>query len=203
MSKPNSSDDVQTTIPTKPDLNRFSVSSRASLDREPWCIWTGMLSWFLSTVPINSDSSLVFVNNNTEEEGWHSFTNSTINEETSFIEPSICFISTSYFLRVLSTKIAHFPCSPEIKRDASLRFPIVAEMPILQKELEIRDNRSMHNDKYDPLLEGNSSWTSSIITHSNVFKRGIIFSFTKIIAKDSGVVIKISGGFSYIFLRLL
>lgn len=97
MSNPNSSEDVQTTIPRFPSLNEISVSSLTSFDNDPWCNSMLIDDFSFNMEAKNSASPLVLVKRSIGESKFSSETCSIILSATSEIVPLTNFTSTSYF----------------------------------------------------------------------------------------------------------
>ena len=128
-------------------------------------------------------------------------TYSIIFSATSEIVPSTYFISTSYFLSDLSRIIWHFLFVPTTNFPASSKFPTVADNPIfVSGYFEFNSNLSMLKDSWEPLSLASNSCTSSIITHSKSDNAFSILICVNKITRVSGVVIRMSGGSSLIFL---
>ena len=89
---------------------------------------------------------------------------------------------------------------PTTNLPASSKFPTVADNPTFESGyFEFNSNLSMLSDSWEPRSLDNNSWTSSITIHSNSDSAVSILTCVKRITKVSGVVIKMSGGFSVIF----
>ena len=195
MSRPSSSEDVQTTMPRRPALSDSSVSSRTPRESEPWCISTGRPDLSLRAEAMNSASPLLFANRRTGESSRSASMREAISDATSAADPGTYAISTSYRRTDRSRITRHLLRAPATNFAASAVLPTVADRPTRAKSRpEASASRSRLIDSCAPRSLASSSWTSSMTTHSRAEKAASMRSCTSMTTSDSGVVISTSGG---------
>ena len=208
--------DEETTHLSMPSLSCCSTSSRIDLSIDPWCPstpsnpatlrrWTNVSVIFLvftktRVVVWDSTSSLI------RSILWSriSLTGIDVNlgvgkmmSRSSFLDPEIFAIETRWAFSSSSLE------SLATRNSAtSFRGSIVALIPILWTSDSTTESINARlNERWVPLLVGTRECNSSTISHFRSFNRGRNLLDANASPRDSGVVIRICGGFLSILSR--